>query len=891
MLLDHIRITFLLFAIKQAIALQPADLWEDMTIAATDNILSNIFYNEETLNEAYEFEEKQGSFKDESYRISCLGYVAGVEFAKKIRVDYKTRDFLVPYRVDRAKNLSCFSINTSSTPKQIMKEISFTKSVVLPAPLKIHTSVYELIENGGMSNFPLANHCIRIHHAGLSKAAITAFLNETVKGYNGTHFDTFFWSQPQLPNARLRGETLEQSPSLARSLAWKGAKARLSALAPAPAPAQTPYLWPISLFWQPTSGAAPSDPCGFEQGFAERSFSGSDKDNLVFTTDRLLASNDSQLVAACVAHLASAFAQVPQVRLIAFAGLPAPFNVRARPLEIAGTLSLESSAENDYFADLKGQNVLVSIADTGVDESSCFFLDADRGLVERGSLSSPILDLSRRKIVQYSFVDGDGDGGDEAGGHGSHVAGTLAGNTDRGGLSAYNGVAAEARIIVIDCAAGPGGGLYPPSPADMYSNSLQAGGSIHSNSWGSQFSSGGYYTNQDTDQFLYDHPTFIVFFAAGNFGSSGVGSVSMESSAKNVVSVASSDTTFNSNSIDHMSYYSSMGPTFDGRIKPDITAPGNAIESANSAAGAGSCETTAKSGTSMASPAAAAAAALVSQFFSDDRFWAASCDVSYFNCKAFIPSGVLLKAALLHSGQQMATRGAAPDSVQGRYCHTDDSLLTYTTSTTLYLSIYRSLALPRLRARAPAGSAACRRGRRLQAVHRGSDGDRVRRVSAAKQPATLTDSTALLPAAASEIQYNIAVGGAGPLKATLAWYDPPSVDGSAAQLLLHDLDLTATSPDGTVHYGNGGSGRDSVNNNEQVLVSQPAEGMWTFRVRAGQLVYASSQQYSIVITFAAAAAQADDGHDDDYGQRVAMEEALSPLGKAAYPHAEARTDE
>ena len=135
------------------------------------------------------------------------------------------------------------------------------------------------------------------------------------------------------------------------------------------------------------------------------------------------------------------------------------------------------------------------------------------------------------------------------------------------------------------------------------------------------------------------------------------------------------------------------------------------------------------------------------------------------------------------------------------------------------------------------------------------------------------------------------MGGAGPLKATLAWYDPPSVDGSAAQLLLHDLDLTATSPDGTVHYGNGGSGRDSVNNNEQVLVSQPAEGMWTFRVRAGQLVYASSQQYSIVITFAAAAAQADDGHDDDYGQRVAMEEALSPLGKAAYPHAEARTDE
>ena len=95
------------------------------------------------------------------------------------------------------------------------------------------------------------------------------------------------------------------------------------------------------------------------------------------------------------------------------------------------------------------------------------------------------------------------------------------------------------------------------------------------------------------------------------------------------------------------------------------------------------------------------------------------------------------------------------------------------------------------------------------------------------------------------------------------------MDGSTAQLLLHDLDLVATAPDGATYYGNG-NGRDSVNVNEQVLVSQPAEGLWTFKVQAGQLLYADSQQYSIVITFAAM--QATQG-DDDIMQRIALEDA------------------
>ena len=56
----------------------------------------------------------------------------------------------------------------------------------------------------------------------------------------------------------------------------------------------------------------------------------------------------------------------------------------------------------------------------------------------------------------------------------------------------------------------------------------------------------------------------------------------------------------------------------------------------------------------MASPAAAGAAALVMQYFQDQTFWKALCNPSYPSCNPFTPSGVLMKAALLHSGTGMA---------------------------------------------------------------------------------------------------------------------------------------------------------------------------------------------------------------------------------------------
>lgn len=52
-----------------------------------------------------------------------------------------------------------------------------------------------------------------------------------------------------------------------------------------------------------------------------------------------------------------------------------------------------------------------------------------------------------------------------------------------------------------------------------------------------------------------------------------------------------------------LSGFSSRGPTYDGRTKPDLCAPGQNVDSAGSiAAAAASCNVVSKSGTSMATP-------------------------------------------------------------------------------------------------------------------------------------------------------------------------------------------------------------------------------------------------------------------------------------------------
>ncbi len=76
-----------------------------------------------------------------------------------------------------------------------------------------------------------------------------------------------------------------------------------------------------------------------------------------------------------------------------------------------------------------------------------------------------------------------------------------------------------------------------------------------------------------------------VFFAAGNWGNNGNGmsTISSDASAKNVIAVGSTETPLGGANNSWIAYYSSHGPTYDGRFKPDIVTPGDSLMSAHAA--------------------------------------------------------------------------------------------------------------------------------------------------------------------------------------------------------------------------------------------------------------------------------------------------------------------
>ncbi len=105
----------------------------------------------------------------------------------------------------------------------------------------------------------------------------------------------------------------------------------------------------------------------------------------------------------------------------------------------------------------------------------------------------------------------------------------------------------------------------------------------------------------------------------------------------------------------------------DGRIKPTITAPGSSIISADSDGikSSSNSGTITMSGTSMATPTAAGAAALIRQYYTDGFYPYGEADAA----NAFTPSAALVKATLINSAQQhdqeTSLTGRFPPPVKG----------------------------------------------------------------------------------------------------------------------------------------------------------------------------------------------------------------------------------
>src|SRR5262249_43559435 len=144
-------------------------------------------------------------------------------------------------------------------------------------------------------------------------------------------------------------------------------------------------------------------------------------------------------------------------------------------------------------------------------------------------------------------------------------------------------------------------GFTNPDFEDMESRNYSSGARISSNSWGAAV--GGAYTAdaQRYDALVRDaQPTgsavpapgnqeMVLVFAAGNSGS-GAQTVGSPGTGKNVITVGASENVrafggsdgsgigdSGADNANDIIFFSSRGPTSDGRFKPEIVAPGTHV--------------------------------------------------------------------------------------------------------------------------------------------------------------------------------------------------------------------------------------------------------------------------------------------------------------------------
>ena len=300
---------------------------------------------------------------------------------------------------------------------------------------------------------------------------------------------------------------------------------------------------------------------------------------------------------------------------------------------------------------ITGKNQIVSYIDTGISVEHCLFYD-------KNATNYTSINFNHKKVVGIEGMDMI-----DTNGHGSHVAGIIAGDLSSrypsSSMSKRNGVAKNAKLYVIDFSSSADGSVASSYDLQGMLNRAYnlAGSRIHSNSWGCKPSSYSCdynrvcyrlkqngqrgaivndtecmaekgvkchqqclgYSDQASlmDQFLYDHDDMIIVQASGNSGNiSLLESISAPATAKNLLSVGAVHNYYtsycNSTSMSvskceskystfsmGMPLFSGKGPTMDGRNKPDVMAPGHFIMSAKSGS---TCDFVALSGTSMSTP-------------------------------------------------------------------------------------------------------------------------------------------------------------------------------------------------------------------------------------------------------------------------------------------------
>ncbi|MFC8359510.1 S8 family peptidase [Streptomyces griseorubiginosus] len=238
-----------------------------------------------------------------------------------------------------------------------------------------------------------------------------------------------------------------------------------------------------------------------------------------------------------------------------------------------------------WAAGYDGKGVKVAVLDTGIDTSHP--------------------DLASAVQASKNFT-GTGSTDDMAG-HGTHVAATLAGSGERSG-GRYKGVAPGAGILNAKVLDDNGEGSDSGVIAGLEWAAGQ-GAKVANLSLG-QPDTAGEDPVEAAVNALAKSTGMLTVAAAGNEGPD-AGTVDSPGAAESALTVGAVD------GEDRLAEFSSTGPTADNALKPDLTAPGVAIVSARAAHGymgdPAADGYVSMSGTSMATPHAAGAAAILAQ--------------------------------------------------------------------------------------------------------------------------------------------------------------------------------------------------------------------------------------------------------------------------------------
>jgi len=464
------------------------------------------------------------------------------------------------------------------------------------------------------------------------------------------------------------------------------------------------------------------------------------------------------------------------------------------------------------FSDIfTGDGYVIGLADSGILQTSCFFPSG--------------------KIAKYDSTNGDTA---DATGHGTAVAGIMVGSSST--FTNATGVTPQANVYFFDLQTGTNDMSVPADLSTMFTPAVNN----NATSFVLPFGTPASFYGKDAvsiDTFLVGNPSFVVVVSAGNGGSAADNrTLSSLAYSKNAIVVGASLSTNkgllqaakngpenlaisnfpSTHDTNVLASFSSRGPTSDGRIKPDIIATGQTI---NTASNEGQCTAELVSGTSYAAGYAASAVTIVQEYLNEGYYGEGTPGGLGGNNPFGSPAASLVKAVIINSGVPLSTTDT---NGNGNFI----GLTEYPSATQGYgrIQLDKSLMVATVNPTVPNGYS-----------------------SVFYDSASGTGT----PATTGKVAYRTCFNtiNAGPIRATLVWTDPAAAAMSQIAL-VNDLDLVLVDVTGTVYRVSSNDGKfDVLNNVEQVNIPDVANNTaFAVYVYGSNIPAGQAQSWSLVLS-------------------------------------------